>query len=300
MRNFLPKFLRYLQVERNYSGHTLIAYQTDLDQFINWLETENHSLHIHEVTLSDLRGYLASLFSSGLSRKSISRKVASLRAFFRYARRSGAVSVNPAVSLSFPKTSRNLPEFLSEETITRLMAQPDVTHWMGLRDRLVLELFYSTGIRLSELTNLKISDYEPAHQTIRVWGKGSKNRIVPVGTSCAHLLSEWMVSRQSVGSGTDRMFVTDKEQPVNPGFIQRLVKKYLLPVTEVKKKSPHLLRHTFATHMIDHGADLRAVKDFLGHESLSTTQIYTHVSVERLKSVYKQAHPTATHDKETL
>lgn len=300
MRNFLPKFLRYLQVERNYSGHTLIAYQTDLDQFLTFLEAEQHSLLIQDVSLSDLRGYLAMLFSSGLSKKSISRKVASLRAFFRYARRSGIIGVNPAVSLTFPKTGRTLPEFLSEDAITRLMAQPDVTHWKGLRDRLILELFYSTGIRLSELTGLKLTDYEPVHQTIRVWGKGSKNRIVPVGTSCAHLLSEWLGTRKSLAPGTDLLFITDKELPVTPGYIQRLVKKYLIPVTEVRKKSPHLLRHTFATHMIDHGADLRAVKDFLGHESLSTTQIYTHVSVERLKTIYKQAHPTATHDKETL
>lgn len=294
MIELLPKFLQYLRIERNYSGNTLIAYQTDLEQFSLFLEENgNKPADLNKVTKNDLKWYISSLYDQELSKKTVSRKIASLRAFFRYARRSGVISSNIALQLIFPKPERRLPQFLTETEVTQLMDLPDKTSWQGLRDKAILELFYSTGIRLTELTTLKTEAFQGHDSAIKVVGKGAKDRIVPVGKTCLNAINDWLIARNELVSDHQFLFINSKLKPIDPPSVQRLVKRYLNQVTEVPKKSPHLLRHSFATHMIDHGADLRAVKEFLGHESLSTTQVYTHVSIDRLKKVYQLAHPKA-------
>lgn len=294
MIELLPKFLQYLRIERNYSGNTLIAYQIDLEQFTLFLqENGNDPADLSKVTKNELKWYVATLHDQDLSKKTISRKIASLRAFFRYARRSGVITSNIALQLIFPKPERRLPQFLTETEISKLMDLPDLLTWQGIRDKAILELFYSTGIRLSELTGLKVEAFQGRESAIKVFGKGAKDRIVPVGKTCLRAIENWLKKRNEFVLDHQFLFVNAKMKPIDPPSVQRLVKKYLIQITEVPKKSPHLLRHSFATHMIDHGADLRAVKEFLGHESLSTTQVYTHVSIDRLKKVYQLAHPKA-------
>lgn len=294
MKWLLPKFLRYLKIERNYSDHTITAYQKDIQQLIDYVDSLDSSLSaIENLTKNELKGFIAFLYQDEFSRKSIARKIASVRSFFRYGRRIGRIEANVSAQLVFPKVEKKLPEFLSENEISELMNLPDISTSDGLRDKVILELFYSTGIRLSELTGLTLSNYNQWNSSIKVMGKGSKNRIVPIGKSCQKVLDSYLSERKKMSAPTDHVFLGKHLKPIANATVQRIVKSYIKKISEVKKKSPHLLRHTFATHMLDRGADLRAVKDFLGHESLSTTQIYTHVSVDRLKKVYQQAHPKA-------
>lgn len=294
MIELLPKFLQYLRIERNYSELTLTAYKTDLDQFYSFLtQNGNDEADLKKVTRNDLKFFITVLYDQDLSKKTVSRKIAVLRSFFRYARRAGAVSHNIALQLIFPKPEKRLPQFLTETEIEKVMSLPDTTGWEGIRDKAILELFYSTGIRLSELTALSCAQISLSGSTIKVHGKGAKDRIVPVGKPAIAAIRNWMSEREKLNSSAGSLFINQKMKPLAAASVQRIVKKYLEQVTEIPKKSPHVLRHSFATHMIDHGADLRAVKEFLGHESLSTTQVYTHVSIERLKQVYQLAHPKA-------
>lgn len=294
MQVLLPKFLRYLKIERNYSDHTIIAYQKDIEQLIDYVRSLDPNLvMIENLTKNELKGFVAHLYQDEFARKSISRKIASIRSFFRYGRRTGRIEANVSAQLIFPKVEKKLPEFLSENEISELMNLPDTSSQNGLRDKAILELFYSTGIRLSELTSLTVSNYNQWDSSIKVMGKGSKNRIVPIGKPCREALENYLKFRRSIDAETDHVFLGKGLKPISNLSVQKIVKSYISQISEVRKKSPHVLRHTFATHMLDRGADLRAVKDFLGHESLSTTQVYTHVSVDRLKKVYQQAHPKA-------
>ena len=294
MQILLPKFLRYLKIERNYSDHTIIAYQKDIEQLIEYVQSLDPNLvMIENLTKHELKGFVAHLYQDEFSRKSISRKIASIRSFFRYGRRTGRIEANVSAQLIFPKAEKKLPEFLSEHEISELMNLPDTSTQNGLRDKAILELFYSTGIRLSELTGLTISNYNQWDSSIKVMGKGSKNRIVPIGKPCREALENFLKFRRTISAETYHVFLGKGSKPITNMSVQKIVKSYISQISEVRKKSPHVLRHTFATHMLDRGADLRAVKDFLGHESLSTTQVYTHVSVDRLKKVYQQAHPKA-------
>jgi integrase/recombinase XerC len=231
--------------------------------------------------------------NSQFSKTSIRRKISALKSFFKYLKRRNYTCANPASNLIFPKTPGKLPEFITQKEFDELLGSRDSLD-LGLLDRAVIELFYSTGIRLSELISLRLEDVNFSKRTIKVTGKGSKQRIVPFGEHAEVAIKNYIEIRNICNINNHReLFISNKGKPLYKVQVQRLVKKTLMRVSELKKKSPHVIRHSFATHLLDNGADIRAVKDLLGHENLSTTQVYTHVTPEKLKEVYKRAHPKA-------
>jgi len=303
MLEYVDAFLRHLKLERNYSPCTLASYEDDLRNFLEFLSRQEdgaRGISPADVNRQLLRAFLRELLGQGYAKRSIARKLACLRSFFRYMKKTGVVQASPMATIVSPKLDRRLPQFLDEDTMHRLMDQPDRATPEGMRDRALLELLYSTGIRLGELIGLNLQDMEMGSGTIRVVGKGNKQRIIPFGRPAARALAEYLAVRSQLAKGAERgalstepVFLTVRGKRMNPKGVNVLVGKYISRVSEIEKKSPHVIRHTFATHMLDRGADLQAVKELLGHESLSTTQIYTHVSVDRLKSIYSRAHPKA-------
>ena len=297
-RSLRNAFLEHLRRERNASPHTVKAYAGDLRAFDEFLNPSDRAggTDYPDVTHQDLRTFLGSLVDQGFSRRSIARKVACLRSFFRYLHRREAIRRNPALSLASPKIQRSLPAYLDEKAVTDLMNQPDRSTPAGLRDAAILELLYGTGIRLSELIGLSDRDVDLEGETIKVTGKGSKERIVPLGRKAKEAIQHYRAVRGKLATGRSPsvLFLTNRGYRLNPKGVNTIVNRYITAVSAIAKKSPHVLRHTFATHLLNRGADLRAVKEMLGHESLSTTQIYTHVSIERLKKIYSQAHPKAS------
>lgn len=289
-------FLQYLQYERRYSKHTLISYQNDLTQLEKFLATEEIGSEPLKATHSELRGWIISLVEKGIQPKSINRKIASLRSFYKYLLKQGLIQKDPTSKLRVLKTGKSLPQFVNVEDMNLLLDNCEFTNdFSGLRDRLVLELLYGTGIRLSELISLKTSDISFNNTTIKVLGKRNKERIIPFSKSVEQILLEYLSEKKRLFANQDmqNMFITDKGEDVYPMFIYRLVNKYLNLFTTIDKRSPHVLRHTFATHLLNKGAELNAVKDLLGHTSLAATQVYTHNSLDKLKSVFDQAHPKA-------
>lgn len=303
MQEYIGKFFSYLKSERNYSPHTLASYEDDLRQFTQFLakhlgDSEFSLARIDNVTL---RLFLGELMEQGFSKSSIARKVACLKSFFRFLSRQKIIETNPALLLKSPKLEKRIPQVVSEQAADALMNQPDISTPEGMRDRAMLEMFYSTGIRLSELISLNWQDVNFADSTIKVTGKGNKQRIVPVGRKAVRALRDYSASRTRLLDAQCRdqtngaaVFITKRGKRLSPKGVNVLMNRYLGRVSEANKKSPHVLRHSFATHLLDRGADLKAVQQLLGHESLSTTQVYTHVSVERLKKIYAQAHPKAS------
>lgn len=296
-------FLQHLGGERNYSPHTLASYEDDLGHFTQFLSKHFGAarLSLKKVDHLTIRLFLQDLVEEGYSRRSIARKLACLKSFFRFLNKNNIVEKNPAANVHSPKLEKSLPAVLSEEAVTDLMSQPDVSTIEGLRDLAILEMFYGTGIRLSELIQLNWQDINFEEATIKVTGKGSKQRIVPLGRKAKRALTEYGHRRTKILHEGFRdetkgaaVFLTQRGKRLSPKSVNVLMNRYIGRVSEMKKKSPHVLRHSFATHLLDRGADLRAVKELLGHESLSTTQVYTHVSVERLKKIYAQAHPKAS------
>jgi tyrosine recombinase XerC len=298
---YIDKYREHLQVERNYSPHTLHAYEADLIQFAAFLGGTSSSGKgaIKDVDHRTIRSYLGHLLEAGLSKKSIARKLAAIRSFFSFLVRLDLIKLNPARSITTPKLEKRLPSFLDEKSVARLMDVPNQSTATGQRDWAILELLYSTGMRLAELVQLNISDIDFSRETVRLHGKGGKQRIVPLGRKAREALEVYVKQREQLFTNEttldDRkaVFLTIHGRRIYPKAVHLLVNGAISRVSEVEQKSPHVLRHTFATHLLDRGADLRAVKELLGHESLSTTQIYTHVTVERLKKVYDQAHPKA-------
>ncbi|HET6273787.1 MAG TPA: tyrosine recombinase XerC [Bacteroidota bacterium] len=298
MEHDVRTYLHYLRKERNYSPHTIAAYEDDLRQFEEYLSrvSEKGAISLRGIDRGTIRGFLGSLLEQGFSKRSVARKLACLKSFFKYLCKVHRLDCNPAANVASPKLERRLPQFLDEDTVTRLMEQPDRCTLEGIRDAAILELFYGTGIRLSELIYLRVGDVDIANGTVKVTGKGSKDRIVPFGRPARKALDDYLLRRREfVGKMADTriLFLSARGKRMNPKGINVLMNTYIGKVSEIEKKSPHVLRHTFATHLLNRGADLRAVKELLGHESLSTTQVYTHVSVDRLKKVYAQAHPKA-------
>jgi len=288
------RFLSFLSHERNYSAHTVTAYETDIAQFHDFLEKRFGLTEIDygAIDRGAIREYLGACYNEGLTKKSVARKLAALRSFFKFLARNGSIDANPASAVASPRLPKKLPTFIEEESISQMMELPDRTTLEGLRDRAILELFYGSGLRLSELVNADIGNLDMSAGTIKVLGKGRKQRIVPFGGSAKKALAEYMRARVGV-NGSSAVFVTPKGNRLYSRGVYRIVNTYIARVSEIEKKSPHVLRHSFATHMLNHGADLRAVKELLGHESLATTQLYTHVTLDRLKEVYRQAHPKA-------
>ncbi|MBI3189443.1 MAG: tyrosine recombinase XerC [Ignavibacteriales bacterium] len=299
--NLVFNFLDYLQKERQYSEHTVCAYQEDLNQFHTFLikHFERVSFMFDEIDHETMRFFLGDLHEHGFSKRSIARKLAAVRSFFKYLMKKNVVETNPAANVISGKLDVLLPVFIDEKSIHQMMELVDTTTVEGCRDKAILELLYGTGIRLSELVGLNIFHLDLFDGTMKVLGKGNKERVVPIGRKAVEALKRYNERRQELYSqkttDDDRtaVFLTQNGKRIYPEAVYRLVHRAIGMVSEIEKRSPHVLRHTFATHMLNHGADLRAVKELLGHENLSTTQLYTHVTVDRLKKIYQLAHPKA-------
>lgn len=301
MSNPRTDYLSYIENERGYSPRTIRSYAEDLDGFWEFLSRHfgTGRFDLAQVDHLTVRLYLGDLLERGYSKSSTARKLASLRSFFRFLVKRGLTSRNPALNVQTPRLPKRLPAFLSETSIAQMLELRDTSTVKGLRDAAVLELMYSTGIRLSELIGLNVGDVDWLNGTIKVRGKGSKDRIVPFGMHAREAMKRYEERRSEThlkvaGRETEEpLFLSVRGKRMSAMAVYRIVREYIGKVSEIEKKSPHVLRHSFATHMLDRGADIRAVKDLLGHENLSTTQIYTHLTIERLKRVYQQAHPKA-------
>ena len=305
----IQRFVDYLETERGYSAHTMRAYLRDIEQFHDYLvlgpkgfelETgdERPALTLaalNRATRNDVRAFLGHIQTRGGNAKTAARKLASLRALYKFYVRHGVFDENPAQTLRSPKLARDLPDVLSIPEVTALLEAPDVSDALGVRDRALLETLYSSGIRAAELAGLSLSDVDLIGGTMRVLGKRNKQRIAHLGQYAVGALHDYLKTRATLGKPRhERLFVNAKGGPLTTRSVQRIVEKYVRQVLPGRRDiTPHSLRHTFATHMLNAGADLRVVQELLGHESLSSTQIYTHVSIDRLKEIYKQTHPHA-------
>ncbi len=290
MDRFIEKFLGYLRIERNASPHTLRNYRKDLELLRQSLGDRPWG----ETDLLALRQFVAAQRTAGLSKVTIARRVACIRSFFRFLHREGHVATHPALGLTRPKQDRHLPAFLSVEEVTRLVEAPRGEGFAGCRDRALLETLYSTGLRVSELVGLRVRDVDLIGGTLRTTGKGRKERMVPVGSYSQQAIRRYLKELGIPWSDPDRpLFQNRRHGALTDRSVRRILNRYLAQVSVSQKVSPHALRHSFATHLLDRGADLRSVQELLGHSSLTTTQVYTHVTTERLKKVYESAHPRA-------
>ncbi|MEY4987684.1 MAG: hypothetical protein RL567_1463 [Bacteroidota bacterium] len=289
-REVVNFFLQHLQVERRLSPLTLRSYEIDLLQFLDFLALD--TLQINEIKPQTIRLWLVALSNQGIQNRSINRKLATLRTYFKYLQRRGDVTENPMQTIRMVKTSKSLPTYLRESEMEQVFAQqvlPKNT-FEEVRDQLVLMLLYGTGMRLAELIQLSNQQINLASKTLRVIGKRNKERIIPMPQLLVDLVKQY----QSLNPfHSQSLLLTNKGEPCYPMFVQRLVKKYLGEVSTMEKLSPHVLRHSYATHLLNRGADLNAIKELLGHANLAATQVYTHNSMEKLKEIYKQAHPKA-------
>lgn len=289
------QFLQYLQFEKRYSQHTLTAYKTDLEQFFTFLQTEFNIQDITAITANFIRTWLAQLKNDEANTaKTINRKISALKSFFKYHLKQGAIQQSPMATIITPKVSKRLPVFVQENHMATLLEHVNFpNNWQGITQKLIIELLYNTGMRLSEVINLKISQLDFNYSHIKVLGKGNKERIVPISKELLLLLQDYLEQRKSIDTAIDNVFITQKGKVLNARIVYGFVKQYLSLVTTVQKKSPHVLRHSFATHLMNNGADLNAVKELLGHSSLAATQVYTHNTIDKLKEVYSKAHPKA-------
>ena len=292
----IQSFLDYLKYEKRYSPHTIISYETDLRDFGNYLSRLYGEVTLKDITHGFVRGWLAALKEYGLTSKSLNRKISSLRSFFKYQLRTGKLDVSPMAKVIAPKNSKRLPVFIKEaDTKELLQTLSDATEdWKSLNANMLIALFYSTGMRLGELINLKEKQLDFKRSQIKVLGKGNKERIIPIGNATIKNIENYRQLKKKKKKKTeDVLLVTEKGRKLYPKYAYLLVRKYLNEAGTLEKKSPHVLRHTFATHLMNAGADLNAVKELLGHSSLASTQVYTHNTIEKLKNVYKKAHPKA-------
>ncbi len=292
--SYQESFINYLKYEKRYSAHTIVAYQNDLDQFVDFSTIVVGEFHVKEVSSDMVRGWLLHLMEQGLSPRSIHRKITSVKAFYNYLMREQIVEFNPAINQTLPKVRKKLPTFVSEENLSLLLDSGGNfgDDFSGRRDKLIVSLFYGTGIRLSELMNLKEQDIDSEARLIRVLGKRQKERIIPYPAEINNLFESYVIARnKQIGYKTEYLLVTGKGKQIYEKLIYRVVKNNLAKVTSLEKKSPHVLRHTYATHLLNKGADLNAVKELLGHSNLAATQVYTHTTFEKLRDSYKQAHP---------
>jgi integrase/recombinase XerC len=285
-------FSGYLETERNVSPHTLSAYRSDLAQWLAFVQAERgDDVSAVDIDHLLLRRYLAGL-SKTTKKSSIGRKLAAIRSFFRFLLRRGTITRNPAELIATPKKEQRLPFHLDIDQVTNLMESPDEEQQHALRDRAILELLYSSGLRVSELTSLNIGEVDLSAGMVRVMGKGGKERIVPVGSRALEALHDYLETR-SDGEPGAALFLNTRGARINRRSVSRIIDAHVLRIAAFKRISPHTLRHTFATHLLEGGADLRAIQELLGHASLSTTQKYTHVGIDRLMEVYDKAHPKA-------
>lgn len=282
-------FIHYLEVEKRYSLHTVLAYEQDLDQFIEFAEIKNSS-DWKEVTHQLVRGWVVSLLEQKVTGKSVARKLSCLRSFFKWLKQTGEVEVNPMLKVKGPKVEKRLPQFIKQSELNEVKTDIlFVSNFDGVRDRLMFELFYQTGIRLSELLNLQESWVLDTH--IKVLGKRNKERVVPIGSELKNLINTYRLIKPNGPDSQIMLFVNKAGRKLTAKFVYRKINTYLGSMTNVQKKSPHVLRHTFATHMLNNGAGLEILKELLGHASLSATQVYTHNSFSQINSIYSHAHP---------
>lgn len=286
----INKFLEYLEFEKRYSKHTIVSYKTDLSQFQTYLFLV-FDLNAENATHVMIRSWMVTLVENGISSRTINRKKTTLQVFYKYLKSKGFIEETPMQKVVAPKVEKRLPHYVKKQDMESLFSEVEFTNdFSGSRDKLILELFYCTGMRLSELVELK--EISVLKDSIKVLGKRNKERVIPVtGILLAKIIDYIRLKRNEFPESAQSLFVTDKGEKLYQKFVYRKVKHYLSLVTSQGKKSPHVLRHTFATHMLDNGAELNAIKEMLGHANLSATQVYTHNSIEKLKNVYKQAHP---------
>lgn len=291
--NEVAAFLEYLKHERRYSSHTLLAYENDLKQFLSYLETNYGGLQIVQATPIQFKSWIYDLSQSKLTSRSINRKLISLNSFYKHSIRSGTLATNPIATVRGPKVTKHLADWVREDNLEDLNINFSYAPgFIGLRDELIIELLYGTGIRLNELVTLTADRLYLQENTIKVLGKRNKERIVPINKTLKKLFEQYLESKKEAGfDSCPFLLVTDKGLQLYPVFVQRTVKRIIGAVATNEKISPHLLRHTFATHLLNRGADINSIKELLGHTSLAATQIYTHNSIEKLKDIYKQAHP---------
>ena len=290
----LNEFLKYLKLEKRYSSNTVKAYQIDLTQFQDYLE-ETYESVLQKAKHPMVRSWLAQMLDFGFSPRSVNRKITALKSFYKFLLKEEEIREDPTIKIVSPKMSKKIPSFVEEAQMRKLLDELDfVDGYAGVRDKLIIELFYSTGIRQAELINLKIKDIDISSRTIKVLGKRNKERLIPLTNVLCQKIDAYLKLRAELPiKDYSYLFLTTKGKRLYPSLVYRQVNHYLSQVTSLDKKSPHVLRHTFATHMLNNGADLNAIKELLGHANLSATQVYTHNTIDKLKKVYNQAHPRA-------
>jgi integrase/recombinase XerC len=290
-------FINYLKFEKRYSPHTITAYTKDLDQFDSFLKSEYDVLNANEVSYQMVRSWIVGLIEQDISARSVNRKLSTLKSYFKYLTKEELIDENPMPKVQSPKTSKKLPVFVDRESMETLFSEEIFSSdFEGIRNRLIIEMFYMTGIRLSELINLENSNIDFYQQSIKVLGKRNKERIIPISAELIDSIKKYIEIRDKnveVTEQNDYFYVTIKGKKLYEKLAYHIVNLYLGKVSTLQKKSPHVLRHTFATHMLNNGADLNAIKEILGHSNLAATQVYTHNTIEKLKNIYKQAHPRA-------
>ena len=302
----IQTFIDYLKFEKRYPGNTIIAYRNDLEQFFSYLQNKQEgglgleNLTLEEISSGFVRSWLAMLKENKATAKTINRKISTLKSFFKYYMRTGVLEQTPMTKIIAPKIPRRLPEYVDQKDTVTLFEHVEFPDTLkGKTDRLILAIFYNTGIRLSELVKLKESQIslsaKSSGNTMKVLGKGNKERVIPVSPGLSKLIVEYIDLKKNIPGGFDKtcLLVNEKGKKLYEKYVYRVVNSYLSAVTTIAKKSPHVLRHTFATHLMNNGADLNAVKELLGHSSLAATQVYTHTTIEKLKDIYQKAHPKA-------
>jgi integrase/recombinase XerC len=291
----IQPYLDFLKFEKRYSHHTLISYQNDLVSFFDYLVIQYGDFELGSISHIHIRSWLASLKDKEMKARSINRKISSLKSFFRYQIKMGLLQKSPMLKIIAPKNERRLPQFVADKDMSTLFNHVEFPNdWTGTTERLLLALFYNTGMRLTELIQLKKSQVSHSSRTIKVLGKGNKERVIPITENLLKDIIAYLQAREEMNfEKQEVLLVSQKGKPLAPRQVYNIVKKYLNKVTTIDKRSPHVLRHSFATHLTNNGADLNAVKELLGHSSLAATQVYTHNTIEKLKNIYKQAHPKA-------
>ncbi len=289
----IQDFLNHIQHEKRYSLHTLESYKNDLLQFQAFVGANGTSSEVSAANHLDIRNWMVSLMQDGISPRSINRKVSALKSFYKFLLRKGELKKNPLAKVQTPKMSKRLPVFVEQPNMDRLLSQIEFPEGVeGQQDKLIIELLYGTGIRRSELIGLKHTDLDAYQSQIKVLGKGNKERIIPVHSNLIQSIKQFLSSKSEAGEEAGIFLFTDENgKQISASHVYNTVKKYLSLITTINKKSPHVLRHSFATHLMNNGADINAVKELLGHSSLAATQVYTHNTIDRLKEIYKQAHP---------
>lgn len=290
------RFIQYIKFEKRYSPLTVVSYENDLDQFESYLNKEYSISDITDADFLQIRSWLASLMEEGNTARSVNRKISALKTYFKFLVKEGITKENPMLKIIAPKISKRLPVYVEKEKMDLLFDKVDFGEgFIAARNKLIIEIFYMTGMRLSELVNLSEADVDIEKNQIKVLGKRNKERLIPFSISLNKNISEYrkLKNELSISYDPKYFFITEKGKKIYQKLVYRLINYYLSVVTTLDKKSPHILRHTFATHMLNNGADLNAIKELLGHANLSATQIYTHNTIEKLKKVYKQSHPKA-------